>query len=144
MDIVKDSKETNAGTLEVVISHPYALISDTFQRLIFYMAAVDTNKHSILLFEEPEVKSFPFYSKFLAERIAYDQNNNQYFLSTHNPYFLLSLLEKSKIDDIGVFITYTENYRTKIRELTKEERAEVLEHGIDVFFNILRYLEGSE
>jgi AAA15 family ATPase/GTPase len=144
MDIVKDSKEKNAGTMEVVISHPYSLISDTFQRLIFYMAAVDTNKNSILLFEEPEVKSFPFYSKFLAERIAYDQNNNQYFLSTHNPYFLLSLLEKSKIDDIGVFITYTENYRTRIRELSEEERAEVLEHGIDVFFNILRYLEDSE
>ncbi|NIM11895.1 MAG: AAA family ATPase [Candidatus Aminicenantes bacterium] len=143
IDIVKASDETNAGSMEVVVSHPYALISDTFQRLVFYMAAIETNQNSFLIFEEPEVKSFPFYSKFLAERIALDPNNNQYFLSTHNPYFLLSLLEKSKINEIGVFITYNENYKTRLRQLSEEEMAEVLEYGIDVFFNILRYIENE-
>lgn len=140
IDIVKTPDETDARAMDVVVSHPYALISDTFQRLIFYLAAIETNTKSILIFEEPEVKSFPFYSKFLAERMALDQDANQYFLSTHNPYFLLSLLEKSRADEIGVFITYTEKYRTRIRALTEEERSEILDHGIDVFFNILRYL----
>jgi AAA15 family ATPase/GTPase len=141
IDIVKNLNEKKESSMEVVVSHPYTLISDTFQRLVFYLAAAETNNNSVLIFEEPEVKSFPFYSKFLAERIALDQNHNQYFLSTHNPYFLLSLMEKSKINEIGVFITYTENYKTRVKELTEEERAEVLEYGIDVFFNILRYLD---
>jgi AAA15 family ATPase/GTPase len=144
IDIVKNLNEKKESSMEVVVSHPYTLISDTFQRLVFYLAAVETNNHSVLIFEEPEVKSFPFYSKFLAESIAFDQNQNQYFLSTHNPYFLLSLLEKSKINDIGVFITYTENYKTRVRELTEEERSEILEYGIDVFFNILRYIEDKK
>ncbi|MCP5052268.1 MAG: AAA family ATPase [bacterium] len=139
IDIVQGSNGNGDHAMEVVISHPYSLISDTFQRLVFYLAAIETNKDSFLILEEPEVKSFPFYSKFLAERIALDQNRNQYFLSTHNPYFLLSLIEKSKIPDIGVFITYTEHYQTKIRELEPNELSEILEHGIDVFFNVSRY-----
>lgn len=143
IDIVQNQKESSAA-MEVVISHPYKLISDTFQRLVFYLAAIETNSQSVLIFEEPEVRSFPFYSKFLAERITLDQKNNQYFLSTHNPYFLLSLVEKSKIDDIGIFITYTENYKTRLRKLKSDELSEILEHGIDVFFNILRYIEDSE
>ncbi len=144
IDIVKNLPEKDGNAMGVVISHPYSLLSDTFQRLVFYLAAIETNSHSLLIFEEPEVKSFPFYSKFLAERITFDQSGNQYFLSTHNPYFLLSLIEKSKIEDIGVFITYTENYKTKIRPLKEEEMVEIMEQGIDVFFNILRYLEERE
>ena len=144
IDIVRDIKENGLKTMEVVVSHPYALISDTFRRLIFYLAAIESNERSVLVFEEPEVKSFPFYSKFLAERMTLDQGENQYFLSTHNPYFLLSMIEKSKIDDIGVFITYTEKYKTRLRELKPAELSEILEYGIDVFFNILRYLETGE
>jgi len=143
IDIVQSTEENGDQTMEVVVSHPYALISDTFQRLIFYLAAIETNERSFLIFEEPEVKSFPFYSKFLAERIAMDENENQFFLSTHNPYFLLSLIEKSKLSDIGVFITYTEKYKTRLRALKPEELEEIMEHGIDVFFNILRYIEGA-
>ena len=40
IDIVKDLSEKKESSMEVVISHPYTLISDTFQRLIFYLAAL--------------------------------------------------------------------------------------------------------
>ncbi|RLG72661.1 MAG: hypothetical protein DRO11_01690 [Methanobacteriota archaeon] len=125
---------------DVLISFPYSLASETLQRIIFYLTAVNSNKNSILVFEEPEAHAFPYYTKFIAEKIALDKNNNQYFISTHNPYFLLSILEKSPRDDINIFITYFEDYRTKVKLLTKSDLEEIMKMGIDVFFNMERFL----
>jgi len=124
---------------DILISIPYALISDTFQRLIFYLTAILSNKNSILVFEEPESHTFPYYTKFLAETIALDNKNNQFFISTHNPYFLFSVLEKSKKDDIAVFVVYMENFETKARKLTQQEIEEAMNIGLDFFFNLDRF-----
>ena len=124
---------------DVFISYPYSLVSDTLQRLVFYLTAIDSNKDSILAFEEPEAHAFPYYTKYLAEVIALDKNNNQYFISTHNPAFLLSILEKSIKEEIGVFITYMEDYQTKVKALSAKQLEEAME--IDVFFNIEKFLE---
>ena len=125
---------------DVAVSHPYHLASDTFQRLVFYMAALHTNSDSVLVFEEPEAHAFPYYTKYLAERIALDERGNQYFISTHNPYFLLPILEKTLIDDIAVFITYYEDYRTKIMQLSPDDMPRIMDE-IDVFSNIDMFLE---
>ncbi|MCH8870600.1 MAG: AAA family ATPase [Chloroflexi bacterium] len=126
---------------DVIISHPYHLSSETFQRLIFYMAAITTNKDSVLAFEEPEAHAFPFYTKYLAEMIALDENNNQYFISTHNPYFLMPLMEKAPADDLAIFITYYEDYQTKVKPLSRSEMERITE--IDVFSNIPAFLEAN-
>ena len=125
---------------DVIVSHPYHLASDTFQRLVFYMAALHTNSDSVLVFEEPEAHAFPYYTKYLAERIALDERGNQYFISTHNPYFLLPILEKTLSEDIAVFITYYDDYRTKVRQLSPDE-LERISDDIDVFSNIQMFLE---
>jgi hypothetical protein len=125
----------------IVVAYPYSLISDTIQRIIFYLTATESNSNSILIFEEPEASAFPFYTKFLAERIAFDKSN-QYFISTHNPYLLLSLLEKTPEADIQVFVTYFEDYQTKVKTLSDEQKAEVLDLDASVFFNLQRFLEG--
>lgn len=124
---------------DVVISYPYALVSDTLQRIVFHLVAIETNTNSILIFEEPEAHAFPFYTKFLAERIALDKSN-QYFITTHNPYFLLSILEKTPLQDIGIFITYYQNYQTKIRVIKEKELPEVLDLDANIFFNLDRFL----
>lgn len=124
---------------DTFISHPYSLASDTLQRLVFHLVAIDSNKDSILAFEEPEAHAFPYYTKYLAEVIALDKNNNQYFISTHNPEFLLSILEKSPKEDVAVFITYLKDYQTKVKPLSEKQLEEAME--IDVFFNIERFLE---
>ncbi len=124
---------------DVIVSYPYSLASETLQRLTFYTAAILSNKESVLIFEEPESHSFPFYTKQLAEEIALDDRKNQYFISTHNPYFLLPLLAKASRDDIVVNIIYFEDFETKARALTEEELSELME--IDVFSNLERYLE---
>lgn len=124
---------------DIVVSFPYSLASETLQRLVFHLAAIYSNKDSVIAFEEPEAHAFPYYTKYLAETIAQDKNNNQYFISTHNPYFLLSVLEKVPKDRVAVFCTRLEDYQTKVRALTEEQIAEVLEKGLDVFFNIEKF-----
>ena len=125
---------------DVIVSHPYHLASDTFQRLVFYMAALHTNSDSVLVFEEPEAHAFPYYTKYLAERIALDEQRNQYFISTHNPYFLLPILEKTLSEDIAVFITYYDDHHTQVRQLAQDE-LETIFDDVDVFSNIDMFLE---
>ncbi|MEM2971447.1 MAG: AAA family ATPase [Candidatus Bathyarchaeia archaeon] len=128
---------------DIVISFPYSLASETIQRLVFYLTAIYSNKNSVLAFEEPEAHAFPYYTKYLAEIIAQNKNNNQYFISTHNPYFLLSALEKAPKDEVAVFCTRLEDYQTKVKALTEEQIGEILEKGIDIFLNVKRFLEGA-
>ncbi|MFC1937464.1 ATP/GTP-binding protein [Chloroflexota bacterium] len=124
---------------DIIVSYPYSLTSDTLQRIIFHLFAILSNKDSTLVFEEPESHAFPYYTKYFAETIALDDRGNQYFISTHNPYLLLPVLEKAPKEDVAVFITYYEDYQTKIRMLSPEEMEEIME--IDVFSNLDRYLE---
>ena len=125
---------------DVLISYPYSVVSDTLRRIIFYLMAIKSNRDSILVFEEPEAHVFPFYTKFLAERVALDEGNNQYFISTHNPYFLLSLIEKAPQRDLAVFLTYYEDYQTRVRPLREKDKEEVLDQELDAFFNLGGFL----
>ncbi|MBI2934514.1 MAG: AAA family ATPase [Chloroflexi bacterium] len=125
-------------TEDITISYPYSLASDTLKRVIFFLGAILTNKDSVLVFEEPEAHAFPFYTKELAETIALDQQNNQYFLSTHNPYLLMPLMEKTPVDELSVFVVYFENFQTRVKTLTMNELREITE--IDVLSNIDRFI----
>jgi AAA15 family ATPase/GTPase len=123
---------------DIDISYPYSTVSDTLQRMVFYECAILSNNDSVLVFEEPEAHAFPFYTKQLAELIALD-NDNQYFISTHNPYFLGPVIEKSKKEAVSINIVYYEDYQTKLKQLSSEEIEEIME--IDVFSNLDRYLK---
>ncbi len=122
---------------ELVVSLPYSVISDTLRRIAFYLAAMETNRNAILIFEEPESHAFPYYTVYLAERIALDRSN-QYFLSTHNPYLLLPLLEKTPADELAVFLTYFKNDQTMVRSIAgREELEKVLDLDLaDIFLNL--------
>lgn len=122
----------------LVVEYPYSNMADTFQRLFFYYAAIDSNKDSVLILEEPEVHSFPPYTRDLSQRIV-DSKENQFFITTHSPYLLENFMSSLDSDELNVFITYFENYETKIRKLTEEELKEALDFGIDLFYNLNRY-----
>ena len=126
---------------DIAISYPYSLTSETLQRLTFHLAAIMSNQNSVLVFEEPESHSFPYHSKYLAEQIALDEDSNQYFIATHNPYFLLPVLEKAPQDQVSVHIVYYQGYETKVKELAPGALAELSE--IDIFSNLERYLEAQ-
>ena len=125
---------------DIIISYPYSLASDTLQRLTFYTAAILTNKNSSLIFEEPESHSFPNHTKYLAEQVALDENGNQYFIATHNPYFLMALLSKAGRDEIAINIVYYSDYQTRVKTLPPEDLPELFE--LNIFSNLERYIEG--
>jgi AAA15 family ATPase/GTPase len=121
---------------DIIVSYPYSLTSDTLQRIIFHLLAVLSNRDSVITFEEPQSHAFPYYTKFLAEKLALDTHNNQYFISTHNPYFLLPVLKKAPSGDVAIFLTYFQDYQTKVKALGADDIAKVMEMEADVFFNI--------
>lgn len=74
----------------------------------------------------------------MAEMIGLD-TDNQYFISTHNPYFLGPIIEKTPKEDITVTIVYYKNYQTMIKRLSPIQLAESMEN--DIFSNIDRYTD---
>lgn len=133
--------ELQKQTDDLVFSFPYFLTSDTLQRIIFYTVAIASNKDSVLVFEEPESNAFPYYTKYLGERIARDETN-QFFIATHNPYLLSAVVEKGRKEDVQVFITYFKDYQTKVKPLTADEVVELME--ADPFFNLDRFIEDGQ
>jgi AAA15 family ATPase/GTPase len=124
----------------IVIAYPYTLISDTLQRIIFYTAAIETNvKDNILIFEEPESNVFPYYTRFLGEKIAFD--DKQYFMTTHNPYFLQSIVEKTNPEDLAVHLVQMEEHATIVQTLSEKGKEEILNLSSDVFLNFDRLVD---
>ena len=120
----------------VVYKIPFELTPDTLRRMLFYVAAIYSNKGATILLEEPESHTFPPYIKELSEMIKSDENNT-YFITTHSPYFINSLIEDSlHIKDISFFHVYYENYQTKLNNLTQKELDVLWGNGADIFFNI--------
>ncbi len=140
LDSYEDKIEILSQKDGLSIGIPYHLSSDGIQRIIFYLAAMRSNRSSVIIFEEPEANVFPFYVSTLAESIALDENQNQYFVATHNPYFLLSVLEKTPKSDIRVFVCVLHDGVTGVVHLTDDELQEVMELEHSVFHNLDRFV----
>ena len=133
---IKFQKQLNPTT---VFSIPFFSVSDTLQRLIFYKAAISSNKDSVIMLEEIEAHSYPpFISKVTASII--EDKNNQYLITTHSPYVVNDFLELPT-DEVAIYLTDLKEGKTIIRRLTDEELNEVYNAGIDLFFNYEMYLE---
>lgn len=124
-------------------SYPYQSISETLQRIVFYTLAIESNKNSILILDEPESNTFPMYTKQMAEMIALD-SSNQYFIATHNPYLLDSLISKTPTQDLAVFITRMEDYKTVATLASEKSVEKLLSTGADFFFNLDKLLVTNE
>ena len=112
-------------------SHPYHLTSTHLQRLVFHVAALRTNSDSLVVLEDPESYRYSSHVADLAESISLDDRGNQYFLSTHSPHFLKSLLEKTPPGDLAVFMTNCYDYRTRVSQIPQRDLA-VLTQGADL------------
>ena len=126
-----------------VYKFDFSTIADTFRRFMFYITAIESNKNSVIIFEEPEVHSFPPYTQDVAYRMIYSEEN-QFFVSTHSPYLLQTLVSNLPDDQLNVFVTYYENYETKAKALTPEELSFVQEYSTDVFFNLDRFVPDAQ
>ena len=130
---------TGEGIRETIYL-PYSTLSESLKRIIFYTAIVLGNKNMAVALDMPEAHMHPPHVKKLAELIARDENN-QYFITTYSPYFLMSLIEKTPKDELNVFLTYLEVRETKVKTLANEQIEEILDMDVDVFFNLDKFLE---
>lgn len=139
-----DDLKVQTGAGDDIAQFPWCVVSETLLRMAFYLAAIETNRDAVLIFEEPESHAFPYYTKHLAERIALE-DSNQYFISTHNPYLLVPLIEKTPAEELALFITYFRENQTMVKPIAgKEELGKVLDLNLaDIFLN-LDLLVGEE
>jgi AAA15 family ATPase/GTPase len=139
LEVIKDQEG-------ITYSYPYSSVADTLQRIIFYLAAIESNDEAVLLFEEPEAHSFPVYVSRLGRRIV-ESRNNQFFIDTHSLDLITEVLEEMLTDEtqageLAIFAAYYEDYQTKIHQLSDEEIRSIRNDGIDVFYNIKRFTTG--
>ena len=95
------------------------------------MAAIATNKDSVIIFEEPESYASTHYTQHVVDKLAADESN-QYFISSHNPQFLVCLLSKLPHDDVKIYYATYENYETKVRALIQEDYDFILSKDMDM------------
>lgn len=117
---------------------PFNSLADSLQRLIFYKAAIDSNSKKTLCFEEPEAHTFPPYISNVVNDII-SSEGNQFFITTHSPYVMSSLLESAG-DDLAVYVVDMENSETVVRRLTDKQLQEAYDNGMDMFYNLEAYL----
>ncbi len=117
---------------------PFSSLADSLQRLIFYKAAIDSNQGKVICFEEPEAHTFPPYISNIVDNVISD-DKNQYFITTHSPYVMSSLLESAG-EDLAVFVVDMENNATTVNRMTEEQLQQAYDNGMDMFYNIEVYL----
>ncbi len=124
-----------------ILDYNIDILSDSVKRLFFYGSIIHTSQDATLVLDEPDVFAFPPYPRTLGEMIAY-HSSNQFFLTTHNPYFLASLAEKTPAEDFALFICHRDpEGGTALKQLSPEEVSRVIEYGSSVFFNLGDFLE---
>ncbi len=117
---------------------PFSSLADSLQRLIFYKAAIESNTNKVICFEEPEAHTFPPYISNVVNDII-SSESNQFFITTHSPYVMSSLLESAG-GELAVFVVDIENNESVIRRLTDEQLQEAYDNGLDMFYNLEAYL----
>jgi hypothetical protein len=123
-----------------ILDYNLDLLSDSLKRLFFYSAIILTSENATLVLDEPDVFAFPPYPKTLGEMIAGDAPN-QFFLTTHNPYFLAGIVEKTSTDKLALFVCSRDSEGgTAVKLLTSEEVGRAIEQGANVFFNLDEFL----
>lgn len=126
----------------LVYTVQYEAMADTLKRIIYYVAAIRYNNAQVVTLEEPEVHSFPKFISLLADEII-GAKNCQFFVATHSPYLLNNLIENTPANELAVFVCgYDKSkFQTVVKKLTEEDLSELLNYGVDIFFNINRYLD---
>jgi AAA15 family ATPase/GTPase len=126
----------------LVYSLKYEALADTFRRILFYVTAIRTNNAHVVTLEEPEAHSFPKYVSLMADEII-ERRDRQFFIATHSPYLLNNLIENTPEGELSVFVCGydNQNRQTTAKKLSSDDLSELLDYGVDIFFNINKYLD---
>lgn len=138
MIINKNDKEVQIIKEEegIYFTIPLYSLADTIQSVFFYQTAILSNENNCLVFEEPEAHTFPFYTNLLGEMIA-DDTSNQFFIATHNPYFLNAVFSKALSDNLQINIVRMENGRTVVYPLKSKQLDKLFDD--DIFMSLSHF-----
>lgn len=117
---------------------PFNSLADSLQRLIFYKAAIGSNRNKTICLEEPEAHTFPPFISNVVNDII-DADTNRFFITTHSPYVMSSLLESAG-DDLAVYVVDMEENATVVNRLSDIQLQEAYDNGMDMFYNLEAYL----
>lgn len=117
---------------------PFTSLADSLQRLLFYKAAIMSNHGKTICLEEPETHTFPPYISSVVHDII-SSEDNQFFVSTHSPYVVNTLME-ALTDNLAIYFVNMINGETDIRRASDEDVQEMYDNGVDIFFNMESYL----
>lgn len=116
----------------------YQSTGDSYRRVIFFRAAILSNKNSVLLFDEPIAHIFPPFFSPITQEMIYDKSN-QYFIATSNEYLINELVEDAG-EELAMFEFRYDKRETTIRRFAENELAKIHQHGVDVFTNNKGYI----
>src|SRR5262249_44781334 len=102
---------------------PYDSISETWRRIVFHLAVQEVTKDGTLLLDEPET-DVPSYDTAFAQQVAADPTN-QYFIVTHSPHMLTTLVSKVPVKDLFVFIVTMDGSYTKVKPVSGKGLAKI-------------------
>lgn len=117
---------------------PFNSLADSLQRLIFYKSAIESNHGKVICLEEPEAHTFPPYISSVVNDIL-ASNDNQFFITTHSPYVMSSLLESAG-EELAVYIVDMRDNTTVVKRLSDQQLQNAYDNGMDMFYNIEAYL----
>jgi hypothetical protein len=123
------------GRIEGIAFHS---LPETLQRFIFYLTATYHNMEMVVAIDDLD-PIYPAFSACIARAIAANRLN-QYFISTHDPFFLINLVAIVPRDDLNVFATELDGEETKVRVVT-EKLEEILNEDWDAFSKLAWHLE---
>ncbi|MDQ3072707.1 MAG: AAA family ATPase [Bacteroidota bacterium] len=126
VNLVENSLQLQKDKDGLVVTYPYTLSSITLQRYVFYLAAIATNKNSVIVFDEPAFHSTPEQVERFTQYIANDKNN-QYFITIHNPGLLRMLMKKVAPEDMKMVTTEFSKGQTLVNSVAENDYQRVLE-----------------
>lgn len=118
---------------------PFNSLADSLQRLIFYKSAIESNHNKVICFEEPEAHTFPPYISNIVNDII-SSDDNQFFITTHSPYVMSSLLESAG-EDLAVYVVDMKDNATVVCRLSDIQLQEAYDNGMDMFYNLEAYTD---
>lgn len=92
----------------------------------------------MICFEEPEAHTFPPYISNVIESIIASESN-QFFMTTHSPYVMGTLLESAG-DDLAVYVVDMVDNATVVKRLTDDQLQAAYDNGMDMFYNLEAFL----
>jgi hypothetical protein len=125
-----------SGTIKGIT---FRSLSESLQRFIFYLTAVYYNWWRVVAIDDLD-PVYPPFSRCIARAIA-TKRSNQYFISTHDPYFLICLMRELPTKELDVFATKLEGGETKVRAVTEELEEALDERHLAALFKLLESLE---